>query len=149
LGGRGASDTSAKPAAAPHLSSFRFARVLARSRRYLGAGVSAADALSDAFMIKTFFDMGDTGNAKGLLAMVGANLAWQTFVVYAQVQGLKKEKWRTAIFQLLAVVSFCKPGVDAHRVASGAERLPGAALSPIVEMIIVKGGELFFEAIPG
>jgi hypothetical protein len=123
-----------------------------KARAYLGAAVSAADAVSDAFMIKTFFDivnMGDTGNAKGLLVMVGANLAWQTFVVYVQVQGLKKEKWRTALFELLAVVSFCKPGVDAHRVASGAERLPGAALSPIVEMIIVKGGELFFEAIPG
>jgi hypothetical protein len=111
--------------------------------------VSAADALSDAFMIKTFFDMGDTGNAKGLLAMVGANLAWQAFIVHVQTNRLKKEKWRTALFELLAVVSFCKPGVDAHRVASGAEQLPGAALSPMVEMIVTKGGELFFEAIPG
>jgi hypothetical protein len=118
-------------------------------RAWLGAGVSAADGLSDAFMIKTFYDMGDTANAKGLLAMVGANVAAQTFIVYGQCQGLKKNKWRTALFEMLSVVSFVKPGLDAHRVASGAEQLPGAAMSPLVEMVSTKGAELFFEAIPG
>ncbi|GMI27839.1 hypothetical protein TeGR_g635 [Tetraparma gracilis] len=118
-------------------------------RAYLGAVVSAADALSDAYMIKTFYDMGDTANAKGLLAMVGANLAIQGVIVYAQVQGLKKSKWRTALFEMLTVVSFTKPGIDAYRVASGAEQRPGAALSPLLEMIVTKAGELFFEAIPG
>ena len=100
-------------------------------------------------MIKTFYDMGDTGTAKGLLAMVGANLAWQGLIVYAQCQGLKKNRWRTALFEMLTVVSFAKPGLDAYRVASGAEQLPGAAFSPLAEMIVTKGGELFFEAIPG
>ncbi|GMI20900.1 hypothetical protein TeGR_g4684 [Tetraparma gracilis] len=118
-------------------------------RAWLGAGVSAADGLSDAYMIKTFNDMGDTANAKGLLAMVGANLAIQGLIVYAQCQGLKKNRWRTALFEMLTVVSFVKPGIDAYRVASGAEQLPGAAASPLVEMIWTKGGELFFEAIPG
>ncbi|GMI21527.1 hypothetical protein TeGR_g3935 [Tetraparma gracilis] len=118
-------------------------------RAYLGAGVSAADALSDAYMIKTFYDMGDTANAKGLLAMVGANLAFQGIIVYAQVQGLKKNKWKTMLFEMLTVVSFVKPGIDAHRVASGAEQLPGASFDPLTEMILTKNGELFFEAIPG
>jgi hypothetical protein len=118
-------------------------------RAWLGASVSAADGLSDAFMIKTFYDMGDTANAKGLLAMVGANLAYQTLIVYGQCQGLKKNRWRTALFEMLTVVSFVKPGMDAHRVASGAEQLPGAALNPLMEMLITKAGELFFEAIPG
>ncbi|GMI28755.1 hypothetical protein TeGR_g8641 [Tetraparma gracilis] len=118
-------------------------------RAYLGAGVSAADGLSDAYMIKTFYDMGDTANAKGLLAMVGANLAGQGIIVYGQCQGLKKNRWKTALLEMLTVVSFVKPGLDAYRVASGAEQLPGAALSPLNEMIYTKGGELFFEAIPG
>ncbi|GMI26372.1 hypothetical protein TeGR_g14547, partial [Tetraparma gracilis] len=118
-------------------------------RAYLGAGVSAADGLSDAYMIKTFYDMGDTANAKGLLAMVGANLAIQGLIVYIQVQGLKKNRWRTALFEMLTVVSFVKPGLDAYRVASGAEQLPGAAVNPLTEMVFTKGGELFFEAIPG
>jgi hypothetical protein len=100
-------------------------------------------------MIKTFYDMGDTANAKGLLAMVGANLAIQLVLVYAQVQGLKKNRWRTALFEMLTVVSLVKPGIDAHRVASGAEQLPGAAFRPLQEMMCTKAGELFFEAIPG
>jgi hypothetical protein len=100
-------------------------------------------------MIKTFYDMGDTANAKGLLAMVGANLAFQGIIVFLQAQGLKKDKWRTMLFEMLSVVSFVKPGLDAHRVASGAEKLPGAAVGPLTEMLFTKVGELFFEAIPG
>ena len=118
-------------------------------RAWLGAGVSAADGLSDAYMIKTFYDMGDTANAKGLLAMVGANLAFQGLIVFVRCQGLKKKKWRTMLFEMLTVVSFVKPGIDAHRVASGAEQAPGAAISPLTEMVSTKMGELFFEAIPG
>jgi hypothetical protein len=50
---------------------------------------------------------------------------------------------------MLTVVAFVKPGVDAHRVASGTEQLPGASMNPLTEMVCTKGGELFFEAIPG
>jgi hypothetical protein len=120
-----------------------------KARAYLGAGVSAADALSDAYMIKTFYDLGDTGTAKGLLAMVGANVAYQTIIVYVQAHGLKKDKWRTMLFEMLTVITFLKPGFDAYRVASGAEQLPGAVLNPLTEMVGTKGGELVFEAIPG
>jgi hypothetical protein len=120
-----------------------------KARAYLGAAVSAADAVSDAVMINEFYEIGDTGTAKGLLAMVGGNVAFQTVVVGAQNQGLKKNKWRTMLFEMLSVVSFVKPGLDAHRVASGAEQLQGAAVAPLTEMIITKAGELVFEAIPG
>ena len=118
-------------------------------RAYLGAVVSAADALSDGFMIYEFIEMGETGTAKGLLAMVGANLGFQMLIVYIQTLGLKKDKWGTRLLEMLAVVTFVKPGVEAHRVASGAEQLPGAAVGPLMEMLYTKVGELFFEAIPG
>ncbi|GMI18901.1 hypothetical protein TeGR_g14830 [Tetraparma gracilis] len=118
-------------------------------RAYLGAGMSAADALSDAYMINQFYEKGNTGTAKSLLVMVGANIAYQTFVVYVQTQGLKKKKWRTMLFEMLTVITFTKPGIDAYRVASGAEQLAGAAVDPLNEMIITKMGELVFEAIPG
>jgi hypothetical protein len=100
-------------------------------------------------MINFYFAAGNAGAAKGLLAMVGANVAWQTLIVYMQTQGLKKDKWRTVLFEMLTVVSFVKPGVEAHRVASGAEQISGAAMSPLTEMIYTKAGELMFEAIPG
>ena len=53
------------------------------------------------------------------------------------------------LFEMLSVVTFVKPGLDAHRVASGAEHLQGAAVAPLTEMIMTKAGELVFEAIPG
>jgi hypothetical protein len=111
--------------------------------------VSAADALSDAYMINEFYKMGNTFTANGLLAMVGGNLAFQVIVVFIQTQGLKKDKWRTALVEMLSVITFTKPGLDAYRVASGAEQRPGAAVSPLIEMIYTKGSELVFEAIPG
>ena len=111
--------------------------------------MSAADALSDAVMINEFFITGKMGTAKGLLAMVGANLAFQMLIVYGQTQGLKKNRWRATFFEMLTVVTFVKPGWDAHRVASGIEQIPGAGFTPLTEMLYTKAGELFFEAIPG
>ena len=111
--------------------------------------MSAADAISDAYMINEFYVMGKVSTANGLLAMVGANIGFQGLVVFVQTQGLKKDKWRTALVEMLSVITFTKPGLDAYRVASGAEQLTGAAVNPLMEMIYVKGGELVFEAIPG
>jgi hypothetical protein len=118
-------------------------------RAYLGAGVSIADAMSDAYMIHTFYETGETSTANGLLAMLIANLAFQMLIVYVQTQGLKKNRWSTTLLEMLTVVLFVKPGFDAHRVASGAEQLPGAAVEPLMEMLFTKACELFFEAIPG
>ena len=42
-----------------------------------------------------------------------------------------------------------KPALDAHRVATGAKKELGGALSPWVEMIGIKVVEMFAEAIPG
>jgi hypothetical protein len=120
-----------------------------KARAWLGAGVSAADALSDAYMIDVFFEMGQRGTANSLLAMVGANMAVQAIVVWAQTRGLKKDRWRKMFLEMLSVILFVKPGADAHRVASGTEQLPGASFSPLTEMVITKAAELVFEAIPG
>jgi hypothetical protein len=111
--------------------------------------MSAADAISDAYMINEFYVMRKVSTANGLLAMVGANLGYQVLIVYGQTQGLKKDKWRTALVEMLSVITFTKPGLDAYRVASGAEQLTGAAMNPLMEMIYTKGGELVLEAIPG
>jgi hypothetical protein len=51
--------------------------------------------------------------------------------------------------ECLYVVTFVKPGVEAFRVASGQEELPGAACSPLEEMAYSKCAELFCEAAPG
>jgi hypothetical protein len=100
-------------------------------------------------MINQFFVVGNTGAANGLIGMVGGNLAFQALIVVGQNQGLKKDRNKTILFEMLSVVSFVKPGLDAHRVASGAEQLPGAGFSPLSEMMFTKAGELVCEAIPG
>jgi hypothetical protein len=118
-------------------------------RAFGGAGLSIGDTISDAYMINTFYMTGKRGTANGLLAMVGSNLAVQVLIVWSQAHGLKKKKWRTMITEIISVVTFVKPGVDAFRVASGAEQVPGSAMTPLHEMVYTKGGELVFEAIPG
>jgi hypothetical protein len=52
-------------------------------------------------------------------------------------------------WECFLVLSLVKPGVDAKRVASGAERTPGAPVEPFLEMIIGKYIEIAFEAAPG
>jgi hypothetical protein len=121
----------------------------AQLRAAVGASVSFADMMSDAYMINIFFVTGREGAAEGLLAMVLINLLWQVLIVYVKAVGLKKNKWRTLLFEVASVVSFVKPGLDAYRVASGAENLPGSSYSPLTEMTLTKAGELVFEAVPG
>jgi hypothetical protein len=118
-------------------------------RAYLGASVSAADTTSDAIMIHQFYKAGDTGIANSLFAMVCANLAFQMIVVWIQTHNLKKRRRRAMLLEFLSVVTFIKPGVDAYRVASGTEQVPGAAVTPLQELVYTKCGELFFEAVPG
>jgi hypothetical protein len=111
--------------------------------------MSFADMASDAYVVRLYFSLGQTNTAYSLLAMVGANMLWQCMIVHAQTNGLKRDKWRNRLAELLAVVTFTKPGLDAYRVASGAEAAPGAPLSPLTEMTMTKVGEMVFEAIPG
>jgi hypothetical protein len=56
---------------------------------------------------------------------------------------------RAVLWELGVVFSLLKPGIDAARVAGGAERVEGAPLDPFVEMAICKLIEMTFESIPG
>ncbi|GMI24873.1 hypothetical protein TeGR_g5923 [Tetraparma gracilis] len=118
-------------------------------RAALGAGLSIADMASDAVVIMDFNSKGQTGFAVALMGMIGANMLLNSFIIWVQTSGLKKDKFRTMIFELMTIVTFTKPGVDAWRVASGVEQAPGATLSPLIEMFASKSAEMFCEAIPG
>jgi hypothetical protein len=47
------------------------------------------------------------------------------------------------------VLSLCKAGVDALRVARGEGHVAGAPIDPLAEMIMCKLLEMVFESIPG
>ena len=118
-------------------------------RAYFGAGMSFMDLASDSFMIWTFFKTGHSGAGYALVGMVGGNLVFQLIIVILQTAGLTKNKWRTMFIEILSVVSFTKPGWDAHRLASGAEQQPGALVPPLTEAMITKYCEIVFEGVPG
>ncbi|GMI28274.1 hypothetical protein TeGR_g10071 [Tetraparma gracilis] len=77
-------------------------------------------------MVKNYFSMGLSGTGTALLAMVGMNLISQAGLVYVQTRNIKRNRWTTVIFEIGSVLTFLKPGVDAYRVASGAEKMHGA-----------------------
>ncbi|GMI37645.1 hypothetical protein TeGR_g5344 [Tetraparma gracilis] len=120
-----------------------------KARASIGAAVSFADLLSDAFVVKTYLDAGQKGDAVALMAMVGVNLLTQLLIVMLQNRGLKKDKVRTIVLESVAVVTFTKPGLDAYYVASSADMKEGASLNPIHEMGVTRVGEMVFEALPG
>jgi hypothetical protein len=118
-------------------------------RAGLGASVSILDLVSDTVIILEYVLTGRTGFAYLMFGMVAANLALQLFLVWLQTQGLKENKWRTMMTEMLATVLFLKPGLDAWKVASGAEEKAGAAMVPLMEMTTSKSLEMVFESIPG
>ena len=79
------------------------------------------------------------------MAMIGTSLSVQLLTTYSQNH--KKSKW-VILREMMFVVSFLKPAVDAYRVATGHED-EHATYDPLVEMALGKGTELAFESIPG
>jgi hypothetical protein len=118
----------------------------------MGAGMSFADMCSDVYITNQYYSTGRASVANTLVGLIGANLLLQAGLVFVQTHGLKgtrRQRWKRVFFELLSVVTLMKPGVDAYRVASGAEQQPGAAVNPLEEMVGTKVFELVLEAVPG
>jgi hypothetical protein len=118
-------------------------------RAAIGGSMSMLDLVSDVVIIVEYMLSGRTKYAYLLIGMVAANMLFQLAVVWLNTQGLKENKHRKMILEMLATVFFIKPGLDSWKVASGEEHQPGAAISPLQEMAFSKAGELVFEAVPG
>jgi hypothetical protein len=114
-------------------------------RLAVGAAFSIGDMVSDAVQIVALFLAGQSLRAFALLAMIAMNLAVQALGVILQNahRGLLAVLWELSI-----VFSLLKPAIDAVRVAGGDERVEGAAVDPLMEMIFSKACELTFESIP-
>jgi hypothetical protein len=104
------------------------------------------DMASDVNNIRALFLAGRSTDAFVLLGMIALNLAVQALIVILQNshRGLRAVLWELGV-----VLSLLKPGIDAARVAGGAERVEGAPLDPFMEMVICKVIEMTFESIPG
>jgi len=111
----------------------------------LGAGLSIMDMITDTGVINSYRASGNMADAYSLMAMIGSNMAVQLLFTYAQNR--KKSKW-VILRELMFVVTFLKPAVDAYRVATG-HMDEDVVFSPLQELSFGKGTELAFESIPG
>jgi hypothetical protein len=118
-----------------------------KARSGVGAGLSFFDMASDVYVIMDYFRNGQW-EGYALLIMVVTNLFMQLVIVGVQTFRLKRKRRMTMAYEVLSVLTFCKPGLDAYRVSSGAETKPGAVVDPLVEMMSVKIIETVFEAVP-
>jgi hypothetical protein len=86
------------------------------------------------------------GYGHTLIVMLILNMLAQLLLVWVQTT---KGPKATMVKDMLYVVSAVKPGVDAWRVATGLDQNEYQVLTPKMELLFSKGGELVFEAIPG
>ena len=101
---------------------------------------------SDINNLVTMFGAGQSVGAYALLAMILTTLALQILIVVIQ----NAHHGSVAVFkEVLLVLSLCKAGVDALRVARGEGHVAGAPIDPLTEMILCKFCEMVFESIPG
>jgi hypothetical protein len=112
---------------------FETATLGLKLRLALGAAFSIGDMASDAVQIVALFLAGQSLRAFALLAMIAMNLATQAIIVIFQNA---HQGWRVVLRELSIVFSLLKPAIDAIRVARGEERVDGAPVDPLVEMIV-------------
>ena len=112
------------------------------------AGLSLLDIISDINVIIFYLRTSNSDYqfyGYGLLCMIVLCYAFQLGFVFFQNQKSK----RYLLTETLIVLSGLKPGFDAYRVASGAKQGLHQKMTPILELNVTKGIEMFTEAIPG
>jgi hypothetical protein len=104
----------------------------ARYRLYFGAGMSILDMGSDIYVIISFLGTeGLENSGYNLLYLLITNIAFQLIVVFGQN---RKGPMRHMLMEMLYVVTCTKVGVDAYRVASGAEQEVYNIFDPYTEL---------------
>ena len=114
------------------------------ARVYVGALLSVSDMITDTNMIVQFLKQGQASAAYATIAMISLNLFVQLLLVYGQ----NKKKGRQAVaIEMLIVLSFLKPGVDAYRVIIGGDKDPLLTMDPLAEMTMSKLLEVGLESV--
>jgi hypothetical protein len=117
-----------------------------KMRVFAGSGLSVIDMTSDVVIITRYLSQSndEDGNdlttyGYALLAMVISSILLQLIIVIMQHGGKTQHLLRDVLF----VVSGLKPGVDAYRVASGAEMEDHHMFDAKEEYVIMKCIEVF------
>ena len=108
--------------------------------------MSLLDFASDLYMIKLYREDPDNLVFSYLMiGMVGLCCLLQLGIVTAQNW---KAPLHIKIREMLYVICFVKPAVDAYRVATGNVQSRHSMASPVLEMMAVRCVELFAESLP-
>ena len=99
-----------------------------------GAVLSTLDAVTDIYVIVTYYEKGLRGQANGMLAMILTNLFIQILVVLGQY---KRKSWWIKLKEVLITLLFLRPAVDANRVGTNQEDKE-AAWDTLTEMVVNK-----------
>ena len=111
----------------------------------LGASLSIVDGLTDVYVIGTYYSQGLNSQANTLLSMILLNVASQLSGALIQH---KKKGWKDKTKEVLAIIFFMRPAVDAYRVSTNVND-SNAVVDSMLEMMFNKSTELAFESIPG
>jgi hypothetical protein len=109
-------------------------------RVFIGAGLSVLDMGSDINVIALYWRAPATvGFGNSLMVMVAACLLFQLFLTFVQNRNKGKGMKRGKFFiEVLLLLTGLRPGLDAYRVASGAEMEEGAAMDPVTDLVVMK-----------
>jgi hypothetical protein len=117
-----------------------------RARVLLGLCLSTLDVATDILMVMQFMSDGEDYFAGITIACCCICIVLNIVLVIGQHHraGLGK-----VLLEILFVVTFTKPAVDAYAVSSGKEMTELMSFDPLTEFVMGKGIELASEAIPG
>ena len=101
-----------------------------------GAVLSVIDAVSDLYILHTYYSQGLDlqANANTLLAMIVTSMFLQILCVFTQY---KKKSWGVMARELLITLLFLRPAVDAFRVSTN-HKDDEATFDTLAEMMINK-----------
>jgi hypothetical protein len=115
-------------------------------RLAIGVVFSIAAMLSDINIVVQMLRRGRIVGACVLLGLILASLAVQILIVLVQNS---HRGWRVVAWECFLVLSLCKGGMDAVRVAGGDEQVVGSPMDPLAEMAFCKLAGMVFQSIPG
>ena len=96
-------------------------------------------------MVREYALASQTEFASATLGTIACSLFFQVVIVTSVYH---KAGFLILFREIFYVLTFTKPGVDVHRVASNAKQLPLATIAPKIELVVLRGVELFAEVIP-
>ena len=103
----------------------------------VGAALSTIDAMTDIYVIKTYYDIKRLHvQANSMLVMICTNVAFQLLVVIAQH---RRKNWKVKLREAMITILFLRPAIDAFRVSTNHED-SDATIDPLLEMICNKVG---------